>query len=246
MNKVLTHHRFMTGILLLLMVGLHGVWPDAAVSQETDAPARGIFLVASRQIKDPLFMESVVLLLNVDQSGAMGLIINKSSDRSLSGMFPEMRKADRGKDRLYFGGPVLPDQLLMLLRSKGMAKDSVLIINGVAVSTDRTVLLDALKKKRAGDEYRLYAGYAGWVTGQLEWEIKRGDWYLLPADAATVFHDDESKVWPALLRKGQEIMVQELDRNREAMPAIELYPPSYTGDMYAEMSCVGSMKNHNQ
>jgi putative transcriptional regulator len=226
MNRFDTDRLVITIVLLVLM-GMQTIWPRAAASQETDAPARGMFLVASRQIKDPLFRESVVLLLNVDQSGAMGLIINKLSDKPLSGVFPEMRKTDREKDRLYFGGPVLPAQLLMLLRSKETAKDTVPILKGVAVSSDRTVLLDALKKKRAGDEFRMYAGYAGWVTGQLEWEIKRGDWYLLPADAATVFHDDESKVWPVLLRKSQEIMVQDLDGEPDGMPANGIYAPKF-------------------
>jgi putative transcriptional regulator len=223
----LTTGRLASAIVFVVLMGLQAIWPGAAGSQEDDAPARGMFLVASRQIKDPLFMESVVLLLNVDQSGAMGLIINKSSDRPLSGMFPEMRKTDRRKDRLHFGGPVLPDQLLMLLRSKGTIKDTVSILNGVAVSTDRTVLLDALKKKLAGDEFRLYAGYAGWMVGQLEWEIRRGDWYLVAADAATVFHDDESKVWPVLLRKSQEITVKNPNRGREGMIAIRTDAPKH-------------------
>jgi putative transcriptional regulator len=242
MNKVITD-RLVIATVLLVMAGLPAIWPGAAGAQEKDAPARGMFLVASRQIKDPLFMESVVLLLNVDQSGAMGLIINKPSDRSLTSTFPEMRKTDRGKDRLYFGGPVHPAQLLMLFRSKGTAKNTVRILNGVVVSTDQSVLLDALKKKRAGEEFRMYAGYAGWVVGQLEWEIRRGDWYLLAADAATVFHDDESKVWPVLLRKSQEIMVQELDRGRDGMIAIGIYAPKYVSGTYARMSQLQFMGN---
>jgi len=179
-----------------------------AESQESATPARGVFLVASRQINDPVFMESVVLLLSSDENGAMGLIINKPSDRSISSVFPEMKKTDSKKDRLYFGGPVSINQLIVLLRSKEAVKDTTRILEGIAVSADRTVLLDALKKKKAGSDFRLYAGYAGWVTGQLEWEIKRGDWFLIAADAATVFNEDESKVWPLLIRKSQEIMVQ--------------------------------------
>ena len=200
---------------LIVLVGLQIYISGFVEAQENAVPARGMFLVASRQIKDPLFMESVVLLLNTDESGAMGLIINKPSERSLSSIFPDMKKADRRKDRLYFGGPVGTNQLLILLRTKEKTKETTLILDGIAVSADQAVLMDALKKKKAGSDFRLYAGYSGWVTGQLEWEIKRGDWFLIAADAATVFNEDETKVWPLLIRKSQEIMVQTPFRIRD-------------------------------
>lgn len=208
---------------LLVLAGLQIYLSGFVEAQENAVPARGMFLVASRQIKDPLFMESVVLLLSTDEGGAMGLIINKPSERSLSRIFPEMKKADRKKDRLYFGGPVGTNQLLILLRTKEKAKDTTRILDGVAASADQTVLMEALKKKKAGSDYRLYAGYSGWVTGQLEWEIKRGDWFLIAADAATVFNEDESKVWPLLIRKSQEIMVQSPFRIREEATASGSY-----------------------
>ena len=212
---------------LLVMVGLQIYLSGAAEAQESVTPARGMFLVASRQIKDPLFMESVVLLLNTDEGGAMGLIINKPSERSLSSVFPEIRKADRTKDRLYFGGPLGTNQLLILLRTKEKAKDTTRILDGIAVSADQTVLMEALKKKKAGSDFRLYAGYSGWVTGQLEWEIKRGDWFLIAADAATVFNEDESKVWPLLIRKSQEITVQSPFRIRDGAIASGSYTSLY-------------------
>jgi putative transcriptional regulator len=58
---------------------------------------------------------------------------------------------------------------------------------------------------RTTEEFRIYAGYAGWAAGQLEREIGRGDWYLLPADAALIFRRDMTKLWPELFRKSREI-----------------------------------------
>jgi putative transcriptional regulator len=172
-----------------------------------------MFLVADRQMNDHRFMETVVLLLSVDRSGATGLIINKPSDTSLSALFPGMRKTVRRKDRLYSGGPVEVKQLLMLLRSKKRKKYHAR--DQWRLPRDRPRRIAGCAETETGRRrVSSHAGYAGWTAGQLEWEIRRGDWHLVVADASTVFHDDESKVWPALLRKSEEIMVRE--RNLDA------------------------------
>jgi putative transcriptional regulator len=55
-----------------------------------------------------------------------------------------------------------------------------------------------------GDRFRIYAGYSGWVSGQLEREVSRGDWHILQADAETIFNKAPSKIWPELIRRSPE------------------------------------------
>jgi putative transcriptional regulator len=60
---------------------------------------------------------------------------------------------------------------------------------------------------RTDEEIRVYSGYAGWAAGQLEREVRRGDWHLLPADAALIFRRDMTKLWPELFLKSREIVL---------------------------------------
>lgn len=198
---------------LVLLVFLQALHPARAAFQESVKPAQGMFLVAARQIQDPRFQQSVVLLLSAEQSGAAGLIINKPSGVKLSSLFPGMRKAGEKQDRLYYGGPVEPRSLFALLRTTRSGKRVRPVLKGVFVSADREVLKDALATMRAGDTYRVFKGCAGWTVGQLEREIQRGDWHVVAADAATVFHEEETTLWPDLIRKGEEIIVQKQDKN---------------------------------
>ena len=195
--------------VLTLVFGFLWVLPGVAREEEAAPPARGMFLVADREMSDPRFTESVILLLSADQTGAMGLIINKPTGSRLSEILPESWNAVRQNDRLYYGGPVGSYQLLLLLRSASAVKDAVRITQEVMVSSDRDVLRDAVLHRKAGEEYRVFAGYAGWAAGQLELELKIGQWRVISADVEMVFHKDASKVWPALIRKSEEIMVRE-------------------------------------
>lgn len=201
--------RLLPPTLTLLAVLASITLSHQAAAQEALRPAQGMFLVASRQIKDPRFRQSVVLLLSVEPTGAVGLIINKPSGMKLSSLFSDMRKTSEKRDRLYFGGPVETRKALILFRSRRPPGLTQPVLRNVSVSTNGDFIRQALRKNRAGKDYKLFMGYAGWGAGQLDREIRRGGWYVLRADDETVFKEDETKIWPALIRKGEEILVWE-------------------------------------
>jgi putative transcriptional regulator len=76
------------------------------------------------------------------------------------------------------------------------------VIDNIQVSTSQKIFARLVDKADAAEQFRVYAGYAGWGPGQLEREVARGDWHVLPADAAIVFDTAPADVWPALIRKG--------------------------------------------
>ncbi len=192
--------------LILLAVGL--LLPAPSPAQEDPMPQQGVLLVAGAQIRDPRFQESVILLLNAGPGGAMGLIINKPTATRLSTRFRGIGRMGRGRDPLYFGGPVGGHQVLMLLRARKVEGDWARVIDEVFITNSRASMMEALMAARSAEQVRVYAGYAGWAAGQLENEISRGDWHLLPADADVVFRRDMTRLWQELYRKGSEIMVE--------------------------------------
>lgn len=164
--------------------------------------AKGKFLVASRHLQDPNFRETVVLLVDYGLDGAMGLVINRPSVVKLATVFPDIKELKQRKDIIYVGGPVDVNKMLLLIRSPEIPEGATAVTPGVYISSSWKMLEDLMKKKATKDEhFRLFAGYAGWAPSQLDFERTRGDWYVLKADAETVFSKNPSELWPELIRR---------------------------------------------
>ena len=176
--------------------------PPSPYPREQDTTlSSGKFLVASRGIKDPRFAEAVIFLVDYSTGGAMGLVINRPSHAKLSGAFPDLEGLKKRTDLLYIGGPVRIDQMFMLVRSSRKPDDSRHVFSDVYVSGNRTLLLKMIDKGESGKRLRVFAGYAGWAPGQLDREVALGGWYVMPADAETIFEKEPSHIWTELIRR---------------------------------------------
>jgi putative transcriptional regulator len=163
--------------------------------------AKGKFLVARKQLRDPNFSETVVLLLEYDRNGALGLVINQPTEVKLSTVFPDIKGLQQRTDTVFIGGPVARRQLLLLIRTDNQPEESRHVFDDIYVSTSRVLLQRMIEKANAREKFRVYAGYAGWAPGQLDREVSRGDWHILQADAETVFDKAPSEIWPELIRR---------------------------------------------
>lgn len=162
-------------------------------------PGKGKFLVASRQLADPNFSQSVVLLIEYRSEGAMGLIINRPSALKLSEALPEVEGLGQRSDTVHLGGPVARNRLSLLIRTSSPPRGSRQIFADIYVSSSETVIERMIRDAKVEERFRVYAGYAGWGPGQLDNEIARGGWHVLRADAETVFDRSASEIWPNLI-----------------------------------------------
>ena len=163
--------------------------------------AQGKFLVADSRLMDPNFRETVVLLIRYGQDGTMGLVINRPLQIKLSTVFPDVKELQQSKESLYLGGPVAPEEILLLVRSAQAPEHAMSVFENVYLSSSRDVLQRLIKKPEKDDRFRIYAGYAGWSPKQLESECERGDWHVLEADVETLFDHKASEVWPELIQR---------------------------------------------
>ena len=196
------HYGFQLSVTMALMGAVLSLLsPSAATAQTAPqaALAAGRFLIAGEHLRDPNFAQTVVLLLNYGERGARGVIINRRSDVKLAAVFPRISGLNQRPDTVYLGGPVSRNQLLILLRADRPRRAAEHVVDDVYLSTSRQVLVDALNQAAA---VHVYAGYAGWAPGQLDREVARGDWHVLPADADTVFSDTPGESWRKLIEKG--------------------------------------------
>lgn len=159
----------------------------------------GKLLVAARDLPDPNFADSVVLLVKYDENGAMGLVLTRQSRYTLGRLFPEIAKGN--EDPAYVGGPVSRTGVIALGRSREVPAGAEPVIEGVWMSADRALVERMVKESPGVENFRVYLGYAGWAPEQLESELRQKVWFIFPADAATVFSAQPEMLWKRLIRR---------------------------------------------
>jgi putative transcriptional regulator len=168
------------------------------------APDKGMLLIANEQLTDPRFRDRVILLIQHDTQGTAGLVVNRTSRLSLTKVLPQgSRLAEEGMT-LSYGGPVEPQTLLALVKVRNNPPEPAdeimenLYVTGLGVLDEWLGFADEVVA------YRAFVGYTGWAPGQLNAEMQRGDWHVLPADEKSVFAGDGVQLWKRLRETAQE------------------------------------------
>jgi len=193
----LAHMGLLAVLLAIPAVGRAGMSSRVAVVPERPANlqsrlTRGKFLVANRSLQDPTFFETVVLLVDYDDKGALGVVLNRPTQVLLTAALPEVKELRKRKDPIFLGGPVARDRMVLLLRAASAPPQSVLVFDTVYATGSLTALRRSIGR---GDAVRAYAGYTGWGPGQLDAEVARGDWLIGPADGKAIFDDPPNALW---------------------------------------------------
>jgi putative AlgH/UPF0301 family transcriptional regulator len=174
-----------------------------------DDLAAGKFLVASRDLGDPNFAETVVLLVSYDEKqGAMGLVVNHRTDVPLSRVFQDLKAAKTRDDPAYVGGPVELNTILALLKSSSPPDEAKHVFGDVYLVSTKAALEKTLASSVGPNAFHVYVGYAGWGPGQLEHEVDLGGWHIFAADAANVFHADPDSVWKRMIQRTETQIAQ--------------------------------------
>lgn len=158
-----------------------------------------MLLIAVPQMGDPNFAKAVVLILQHDEDGAFGLVINRPTEITLE-TFAETQEffchGDLIDDPVFRGGPVQLERGWILHADESVEEKQV-VIPGLYVSSGTVALEDLLG--RGSRPFRLFLGYAGWGAGQLEKEMIDGAWITAKAESKYVFRKETDKLWNAIL-----------------------------------------------
>jgi putative transcriptional regulator len=184
----------------------------------TGNPGPGMFLVAKRALEDSHFGQSVVYLVEHGGDGTLGLIVNRSSNVSLSEAIPDIEDKLTTVHALYYGGPVGLPMILMLVRSESAAEGMAHVVDDVYISSDRRVLDEVIAAKKPDSELRFYIGHSGWAAGQLDFELLRGDWHVVTADTDAIFSGETDSLWNKLIERLEPMGIQ-VD-NRPPLPIL--------------------------
>ncbi|WP_435768777.1 YqgE/AlgH family protein [Nocardioides sp. SYSU DS0651] len=161
----------------------------------------GQLLLASPALLDPNFADTVVLLLDVNDEGALGVVLNRPTALPVAEVLGEWGDVVEEPEVLFQGGPVATDGALAVALAAPGGEGGA----GFRPVWDRVGLLDLDTPSElvvgTVDRLRIFAGYAGWGAGQLEAEIAEGSWYVAPAQVDDVFGADTSDLWRQVMRR---------------------------------------------
>ena len=154
------------------------------------------FLIATPSLHDTIFKKSIILICDHSSKGSMGLILNKPmiEDKNQSLFIETIFDGSNLDSKIYFGGPVDLNTCFILHDSTYLTKETLQLSNEISLTSNNKIIED-LKHGIGPDTYRLNIGYAGWSSGQLEEEIKNGDWLFMPANSDMIFNVPDQEMW---------------------------------------------------
>jgi putative transcriptional regulator len=157
---------------------------------------QGKLLLASPRLADPNFAHTVVLMVQHNEQGALGLILNRPLSISVRQACEQsLGEGCEVEGLLHQGGPC--EGPLMVLHGNEMSKDAD-VFPGVFFTTEKSKIESLMKQKISSARY--FVGYSGWTAGQLEAEMELNSWVIADALPGHVF-EDQSNLWTVLMRQ---------------------------------------------
>ncbi|GGJ87422.1 UPF0301 protein [Streptomyces camponoticapitis] len=160
----------------------------------------GRLLVATPALADPNFDRAVVLLLDHDEEGSLGVVLNRPTPVDVGDILESWGGLAGDPGVVFQGGPVSLDSALGLAVIPG---DEGPLgwrrVHGAIGLVDLETPPELLA--RALGSLRIFAGYAGWGPGQLEDELSEGAWYVVESEPGDVSSPRPESLWRAVLRR---------------------------------------------
>lgn len=185
---------------------------DCLVAQQEDpedfaAPVAnrvqaGTLLLASTDLMEPTFRRSVIYIVEHNDGGTLGVVLNRPSETAVHNVLPQWTDLVAKPKTMFVGGPVKRDAALCLgMLRVGVDPDVV----GLRLVAGRIVMVDLDADPEligtALEGVRIFAGYSGWTIGQLEGEIDRDDWIVLSAVPSDILAEPRVDLWSRALRR---------------------------------------------
>lgn len=171
---------------------------------------KGHFLIASPHLADTNFFRSVVLMVQHDDEGAFGLVLNRPTNNAVADLWHMVSSEPCTNDSpVYLGGPV-PGPLVAIHCDMELAELEILA--GVYFASTKEVIERIVSQ--AKNPFRLFVGYSGWGPRQLDSEIEAGGWLIDSATSHDVFSSSED-LWNRVARRiGLDILAPSIRRGQ--------------------------------
>ena len=150
----------------------------------------------------------MVLLVHYAEDGTVGLMINRQTKLPVSRVLHDLKGSSNYSDPVYAGGPVQIEAVQALLQSRAGPHDATHLFGNVYLVSTKAELGKALAAGKGSKDLRIYLGYCGWSSGQLENEVNRGGWYIFDGSEALVFDSNPSTLWSRMIAQAEQQIVR--------------------------------------
>ena len=165
-------------------------------------------LVATKEMRDPRFKKSVIVMIESDKNGAWGLAINKPIGSIPLGKLIDISDHSNVKKKdlfdvkipIFWGGPVERHNIF-ILHSKEYKSETTINYNNISISRDYETLIEIADNK-GPKEKLVILGISSWGVGQLEGEMERDHWILSEINTDLIFGKDNLKKWINAISNG--------------------------------------------
>ena len=158
---------------------------------------KGHLLIAGPGLVDPNFWRAVVLVGEHSEEGALGVVLNRRSETSVTQAVPELALLADDIGAVHVGGPVQSSAVVVLADFVDASDAESLVLDTIGFLPSEVDPIALGELRRA----RVYVGYSGWGPGQLDDELEEGSWIVEPALPDDVFTSDPDGLWSAVLRR---------------------------------------------
>ncbi len=157
----------------------------------------GRLLVATPSLLDPNFYRTVVLMIEHDEDGALGVVLNRPLEIPVADYLEEWEYLVADPPVVFSGGPVQPEVALAVANGPHSTGDlSALIMEDIQL-----IDLDLDPAVVTFERIRVFSGYAAWAPRQLEGEINEGAWWIVDCLPDDPFVPDSGDLWSTVLRR---------------------------------------------
>ena len=164
----------------------------------------GQCLVAMPSMQDPNFEHAVVLMVEHNERGSVGVVINRTGDTSFGDVFERTNLSCIDKAlstrKCLVGGPVSSEMGFVLYRPFQQWPEGTEVLPGIGICNSLS-LLQAVAAGEGPQDVRLAFGYAGWGRGQLEAEVAASGWLFCPGDEKIIFDMAPEQCWSAAFER---------------------------------------------
>ena len=205
----LARHVFSLAALLLCVVLLSGRLPVPQSVLAQERALTGQMLVANERMRDPRFAETVIYIVEHNRDGAFGLIVNRPFAEGLISKLLDNFGLEHddvsGDIAVHYGGPV-DTGLGFFLHSPEYIIEGTQVIDELVAFTSTPEVLRDIGIGKGPRRSLLAFGYSGWESGQLEGELRRGDWLVIDADPEIVFGPNAAAKWRRAIELGDDFI----------------------------------------
>ena len=159
--------------------------------------AKGKLLLSEPFLKDYFFKRSVIMMLDHDEFGSMGMIINRETEYFISDLVDDFPNFD---SRVFLGGPVQTENIFILHRKGDLITGSQEVMPGLYWGGDFEQIKEMIKLGvLKNTDLRFYLGYSGWSKGQLDGELKENSWIVAESKNEYLFANQPKDLWGNIL-----------------------------------------------